>query len=296
MKCWLVMLLLVPALLFAQEKTEGDLRVERSVVFGKGGDTNLEMNLALPQGKGPFPAVVVVHGGGWKGGNYKDALMNMIMMRIAKKGYVGACIQYRLTPSGARFPSQIEDCKCAVRWLRGNAEKYQIDTNHIGALGGSAGGHLVLLLGVTNKDDGLEGKGDLKTEYASQSSSVQAVVNIFGPVDLMNGNWDKNVEPLLDDLLGGKVADKKELAKQASPITYVESTRKLPPILTFHGTKDPIVPYSHATLLQKTLDKIGSPGKLVTMEGDGHGWVGEKLDKTIDQSITFFDEHLKGKN
>lgn len=298
MKHWFALLLFfIPTLLVAQDKTDSTSqpKVEKAVVFGKGGDTNLEMNLALPNGTGPFPVVVCVHGGGWKGGNYKDALMNMIMIRLAKKGYVSASIQYRLTPSGARYPSQIEDCKCAIRWLRGNAEKYQIDPKRIGALGGSAGGHLVLLLGLTNKDDGLEGKGDLKSEYAQQSSDVQAVVNLFGPVDLVNGDWEKAVQPLLDDLLGGPLAEKTELAKKASPITYIQSGRKLAPILTFHGTKDNVVPYIHATKLHAALDKVQSPGKLVTMEGDGHGWMGDKLEKTLTQSIEFFDANLKGK-
>lgn len=272
-----------------------DPKIEKSIIFGKGGDTKLELNLAVPQGQGPFPAVILVHGGGWKGGSYKDVLMNMIMIRLARAGYVGACIQYRLTPSGARFPSQIEDCKCAVRWLRGNAEKYKVDSNRIGALGGSAGGHLVLLLGVTTREDGLEGKGDLKPEFAKQSSAVQAVVNIFGPTDLVNGDWEPEVEPLINELLGGTVKDNKALAMRASPLTYLKKDRAIPPILTFHGTKDNIVPYIHATKLQKALDALNVPSKLVTMEGDGHGWVGEKLELTLKQSMQFLDEHLKAR-
>lgn len=297
MKRWLALLLVLAiSCLHAQDKTDSaQPKVEKGIVFGKGGDTNLEMNLALPAGTGPFPAVVVVHGGGWKGGSYKDGGMNSIMMQLAKRGYVAACIQYRLTPSGARFPSQIEDCKCAVRWLRGNAEKYQIDTKHIGAIGASAGGHLSLLLGLTTRADNLEGKGDLKAEYAKQSSEVQAVVNICGPVDLVTGKWEKAVQPLLDDFLGGPPSEKPDLAKKASPITYIESGRKLPPILTFHGTKDMTVPFVHATMLHEALEKIKSPGRLVTMEGEGHGWGGEKLENTLKQTYAFFDENLKGK-
>lgn len=290
------MLLLTAYPIQAQEKSSSDEpTVQKGVVFGKGGDKNLELNLAIPPGKGPFPAIVVVHGGGWKSGSYKDALMNMIMMRIVKQGYVGACIQYRLTPSGARFPAQIEDCKCAVRWLRGNAEKYQIDTNRIGALGGSAGAHLVLLLGLTTKEDGLEGNGDLKPEFAQFPSTVHAVVNIFGPSDLLIGNFEPGVQPLLTDLLGGTVAEKTALAKQASPLTYVQAGRKIPPILTFHGTKDPIVPYVHATKLHAALDKLHSPCKLVTMEGEGHGWGGEKLEKTLQETVSFLNDNVKGK-
>lgn len=103
------------------------------------------------------------------------------------------------------------------------------------------------------------------------------------------------MQPLLDDLLGGPVAEKTDLAKKASPLTYVQEGRKLAPILTFHGTKDNIVPYIHATKLHTALDKIKASGKLVTMEGDGHGWAGDKLDKTLQQTVSFFDENLKSK-
>jgi len=291
---WLLVLLLSTSVLQAQEKSL-EPKLEKSVVFGKGGDTELKMNLAIPPGPGPFPTIVFVHGGGWKGGSYQDALMNMIMLRFARKGYLGACIQYRLTPSGARFPSQIEDCKCAVRFLRANAEKYHIDGKRIGALGGSAGGHLVLLLGLTNQGDGLEGTGDLQPDFAKQTSEVQAVVNLFGPSDLVNGNWEPAVEPLLVDLLGGAVKDKLELARQASPLTYVQANRSIPPILTFHGTKDNVVPYIHATKLHDALSKTKANAKLVTMEGEGHGWIGEKLEKTLQESVDFFELHLKGK-
>ncbi|MFT3882087.1 MAG: alpha/beta hydrolase [Gemmatales bacterium] len=296
MKPWFALVFfLIPTYLIAQDKSESELKVEKAVVYGKGGDKNLELNIAVPPGKGPFPAVILIHGGSWKSGSYKDKLMTMLLEKIAKAGYVTASIQYRLTPSGARFPSQIEDCKCAVRWMRGNAEKYQIDPKRIGALGGSAGAHLALLLGLTNKNDGLEGTGDLTPEFAKQSSDVQAVVNLFGPVDLLIGDWQKSTTPVLVELLGGTIKEKTDLAKKASPINYVEKSRTIPPIITFHGTKDPLVPYIHATKLQSALDKVDAHAKLVTMEGEGHGWLGEKLDKTLQQSIEFFDENLKGK-
>lgn len=296
MRRLLLLLLFATSPLFAQDTTNNEQpKVEKDIVFGKGGITDLHMNLALPAGKGPFPAVVVIHGGGWKGGSYKDGIMNMIMLRLARQGYVSASIQYRLTPSGARFPCQVEDCKCAVRWLRGNAEKYHIDPNRIGAIGGSAGGHLVLMLGVTQKDDSLEGTGDLKPDFAQQPSTVQAVVNLFGPSDLTRGDWEPAVEPLLVDFLGGKVSDKMDLAKKASPLAYVQKDRTIPPILTFHGTKDNVVPYIHATKLHQALEEQKRIHKLVTMDGDGHGWMGEKLEKTLSETTNFFDQHLKAK-
>lgn len=266
---------------------------QRDLVFGKGGDQELKLDLVAPDGPGPFPGLVIVHGGGWRAGSYKDAIMQTLAERLALRGqgYVAASIQYRLTPK-ARFPSQIEDCKCAVRWLRENAVKLKIDPDRIGAMGGSAGGHLVLLLGVTVADDGLEGKGDLTPQQAAQSSAVKAVVNLFGPSDLEHGDWDKRVEPLIVDLLGGPLKEKAELAKQASPLAFVRKSPMPAPILTFHGTDDDIVPYIHATKMHSALKKIGATEELVTMQGDKHGWGGKKLDDTISRTVAFFDKHL----
>ena len=86
-----------------------------------------------------------------------------------------------------------------------------------------------------------------------------------------------------------------ELAKKASPINYIQASRTIPPIITFHGTKDTTVPYIHATKLQTALEKINAPARLVTMEGEGHGWLGEKLEKTLQQTVDFLDENLKSK-
>ncbi len=109
----------------------------------------------------------------------------------------------------------------------------------------------------------------------------------------MNGNWDKAVEPLLVDLLGGPVSEKEALARQASQLTYVRKSPAPPPILTFHGTKDRIVPFIHATKLHEALDKIKADAKLITMEGEDHGWVGEKLERSLKQSEEFFHQHLQ---
>ncbi|HMP17657.1 MAG TPA: alpha/beta hydrolase [Gemmatales bacterium] len=290
---WFLLLVLNPVI-NAQGKVSSP-HLHKSVVFGKGGDTELKMNIAVPSGEGKFPLIILIHGGGWKGGSYEDSGMNTLMKRFAEKGYVGACIQYRLTATGARFPAQVEDCKCAVRFLVAQAGKYQIDTDRIGVFGGSAGGHLALMLGLTTKEDGLEGQGDLLPEYADKPSRVHAVVNLFGPSDLLQGNWEPAVEPLLVDFLGGPVSEKQDLAKKASPLTYLNAERNIPPILTFHGTKDNIVPYIHATKLHDALAKTKAEHKLITMEGDGHGWPGAKAEETFQATLKFFDQHLKTK-
>lgn len=278
------------------------VKVETDVVYGKVGDTELKLDVAMPgSGEGPFPAIVCVHGGGWKGGSYKD--MTQTIRALASEGFVAVSVQYRLTPprgtapSGlkARWPAQIEDCKCAVRWLRAHAGKYRVAKDRIGAVGYSAGGHLVLLLGLTTRDDGLEGNGDLTPEAAKESSRVQCVVDFFGPTDLTTGDWEKAVEPLLLDLLDGPLGEKRKAYEQASPITYVRKDPKNPPILIFHGTNDNIVRYNQSTKLVAALQAVGADVTLVTMEGDGHGWAGEKLTSSIRQTVDFFKKHLMGR-
>src|SRR5205823_333626 len=172
------------------------VRDEPDVEFARPGGVALKADLALPnEGKGPFPAVVCLHGGGWVSGDRKQ--MSKTIEVLARRGYVALAPDYRLAPAH-RFPACVEDCKAAVRWLRANAGKYRIDPGRIGAVGLSAGGHLACLLGVTTPGDGLEGTGG----NSDRSSAVQAVVSFAGPTDLTAEElWTKevlrrNLEPL----------------------------------------------------------------------------------------------------
>jgi acetyl esterase/lipase len=277
--------------LAAQDPFADKVLVETDILFGKGDEQELKLDLAVPkEGKGPFPVIVCVHGGAWRGGKRSD--LSVTIRHLASRGFVAATVQYRLCPR-CQFPCQIEDCKCAVRYLRANAEKLRIDPNRIGAMGFSAGGHLACLLGLTNGQDGLEGSGDLTPAQAKQSSRVQAVVNFFGPTDVTRNDWKEEVQPLLTDFLGGSFEQKKDVYVKASPITYVRKSEPPPPFLFFHGTEDPLVPYVQSVRLYDALKAVGGKAELVTMQGEVHGWRGEKLRKSVDQTIQFFQTHLK---
>jgi acetyl esterase/lipase len=282
-----------PAALVAQEKPDLKIRTESDVVYGKGGSQDLKLNLAMPdEGNGPYPALILVHGGAWRTGSYK--LFDQLIERLARRGFVAVSIQYRFCPEW-KFPAQVEDCKCAVRWLRANAAKYKIDPNRIGAAGNSSGGHLVCMLGLTRKADGLEGKGDLTPEAARQSSQIQAVASFCGPTDFTRKDWGDVVDKLLLDFLGGTYEEKQGIYRQASPLSYVRKDPTNPPFIFFHGTKDALVNFNQSVRLHEALKTAAVPTQLMPIEGEGHVWGGQKLEKSLAEMEGFFQEHLQKK-
>ena len=264
------------------------IREETDLVFGKGGDADLKLDLAAPaDGDGPFPAVVCIHGGGWVGGDRKQ--MENTIKALARRGFVAVSPDYRLAPHEP-FPAPVEDCKAAVRWLRANAKTYKIDPDHIGAVGFASGGHLACLLGVTDRNDGLEGSGG----NGDESSRVQAVVSFFAPTDLSARVWNpdltaKNLIPLL----GGTVEEKPEAYRKASPLTY--AGKNAAALLIFHGDQDKIVPLEQSRKLADAVTAAGGVARVFVLQGEGHGFHDDKLLLCVTQMMGFFDAQLKPK-
>jgi acetyl esterase/lipase len=280
-------LLLLAGPLFAAPEPQDEILFEKDVVYGTGAGEELKLNIGRPKElSGATPCVVCIHGGGWAAGNKND--LDGRVRELAKRGYVAATVGYRFAPKHV-FPAQIEDVKCAVRFLRANADKYQIDKDRIGAVGLSAGAHLSMLLGAMDPEDGLEGEGG----NPDQSSKVNAVVAFFGPTDLTSSDWPEVTGKILLNFLGGSRQEKLELYKKASPITYVNKGDA--PMLLLQGTKDVLVPWTQATAMADALTKAGVYGRVDLIAGAGHGWRDPELTRTIDETWAFFDQFLKNK-
>lgn len=278
-----------------QQFLHAEVSIEENLTYGRVNNTELKLDLARPVGEGPFPAIVFIHGGGWAHGN-RQVYQGQIQ-EAAKRGYVAMTISYRLmvydeakketTTASPIFPAQIHDAKAAIRWLRANASKYKADPNRIGVTGASAGGHLSLLVGLTDPSAKLEGESG----NPDQSSRVQAVVNVFGPTEMASCQNKSSVAFLFRLFLGGTPEEATERYTAASPITYV--SKDDPPVLTLHGDRDALVPVEQAKLLDEKMKAAGAEHQLLVFQGQGHGFTGPAGQKAADATWEFFDKHLK---
>jgi len=261
------------------------ISTELSVPYRQVDGTELCLNSHVPEGEGPFPALLFIHGGAWRKGERSSATDRCIF--YASQGFACFTASYRLAP-GFQFPAQIHDVKAAIRYVRENAAELNADADRLAAVGFSAGAHLVCLAGVTDQKDGLEGPD---APYQT-STRLQAVVSYFGPTDLRS-DFDRegtDVPSVISEFLGGAQEEIPEVYEQASPIRFISSDA--PPFMFVHGTEDAVVPYQQSVTMTEALNEVGVTAELVGVEGGGHGampWEADVRPKVL----AFLKDHLR---
>jgi acetyl esterase/lipase len=286
--------LIVLALSFAPQiaarKPEPEFSVISNVQYCSGAGKPLLMDVFIPRlsiGK-PAPAILWIHGGGWDRG---DKNSHSAAEFLAKAGFVTATLSYRLS-GDSPFPAAIEDCKCAIRFLRANASRYGIDADRIGVAGSSAGGHLAELVATADPSAGLEGDGG----WQSVSSKVQAAAAYYGVSDLTM-QFPADTVQVIEKFLRGSRKKKPELFRRASPVFYV--SKDDPPLLLVHGEQDAGVPFEQSLRMAKAYLQLGLPGELIAVKNCGHDFqqignapISPSVDLIHQRTVDFFKRYL----
>jgi pectinesterase len=264
------------ATLIAQEPAPATdaVHVTRDIVYAQYGERAVQLDLYLPAAKSgkPRPCIVVIHGGGWRTGNKER--FSRFATRLTEEGFAAACIGYRLLPE-ATIAQCVEDCKAAVRWVRAHAAEHNIDPDRIGAIGGSAGGHLTAMLATSHAVKELEGDGG----NAGVSSRIQAAVGMATPAEMSRFGQRTNLS--------------EEKAKLISPLAHVDKDSA--PILLIHSNADGTVPYEQSVRLEKKYQEAGVRAELIEIDGASHAFWNqpEHFDATMGRAVKFFREVLK---
>ncbi|AWZ08746.1 MULTISPECIES: alpha/beta hydrolase [unclassified Streptomyces] len=262
------------------------------------------LDVLVPEGEGPFPAVVWIHGGGWLDGDRRypppTVPVELLHGSVLGAGLALVSIDYRHSLE-APFPAQLHDVKAAIRYVRQFAAVLGVDPDRIGVWGESAGGHLAALAGVVGADtpdaaalEGVQGVG-------AGDTAVRAVVDWYGVSDLVT-LAEHPMPPMpggaefpdpYEALLGAAVAERPELARAASPVTYAVEGSDPPPFLLIHGTLDGLVPYSQSEQLAAVLTKAGGEVTLTPVEGADHIFLGSPdIGRIVADSVAFLAGHL----
>ncbi len=255
------------------------------------------LDIFIPEGEGPFPAVMLIHGGGFKFGD-KSSEYSLAKYLLAH-GYVAVTINYRLSGE-AKFPAAVHDCKAALRFLRGNAQRYAIQEDKIATWGASAGGNLSAMMGTSAGDDFADGQlGDFPTK----STRIQACIDWFGPINFaqmipeaqvlgFKEGFDVAIESAY---LGADASDPKQahLVKQANPSSYIDKND--PPFYVQAGDQDANIPYLQSKHFSDTLAKVLGDDKVTfeLIQGGKHGGAKFTKEENLAKILTFLDKHLK---
>jgi len=245
--------------------------IHRDAVYAERDGRKLHLDLYVPAHQKPVPVIVWIHGGGWK---YGHKGYNLQVRRLASEGFAVASVEYRLLSPSARWPAQLDDCQDALSWLRKNGAQYGIDARRMGLAGESAGGHLVALLGLQEKQP-----------------KIRAVCALYPPTDLVAmGERYASYRRLsiFSQMFGGEISDRRQAARAASPIEYV--THRAPPFLLYHGGRDWLVPPAQSEALLDRLRAAGVESELIILPQRGHAF---PLDAAQLRHVAdFFRRHL----
>lgn len=242
----------------------------------------VELHVYVPEGRGVWPCILDIHGGGWQ--KRQTEADKPMMERLAKRGFVTALVTYRLSTE-ARFPAALHDCKAALRCLRAHAAELKIDPQRIGCMGGSAGGHLAGLTAMTSGLAEFEGDGP----WPDQSSAVQACIVMAATQDLLAAKRAKTTDSALQ-FFGARAADRPELYRAASPIQHVRAG--VPPTIFIEGGKDTLK-VGRAEMMAK-LQALGIETAVHTLKDAPHPfWMSDPwCAQTVDIAAAFFKKHL----
>ncbi len=237
---------------------DDEITVLSNLNYRDGAMKQTVLDLAMPEHESSRarPAIVVIHGGGWIEGDKSSFSTPGVptpgnIRDFARQGFVAATINYRLS-GDAPYPAALDDCRCAVRWLRANARRFGIDAERIGAWGNSAGGHLALLLAMMPQT-----RPALGEPYMAESSRVQAAASDSGPVDLLYQHEHNELRGVVEKFLGGApTSNRGALYREASPVSYVSA--KLPPLLLIYGETDEQVSVQRVDAMVADLSRQGA--------------------------------------
>lgn len=240
------------------------------------------LTVYVPDAPGSYPAIIDFHGGGWAARQVEAD--KPMMERLAARGFVTALVSYRVSGE-AKYPAALHDCKAGVRCLRANAAKWKIDPSRIGCIGGSAGGHLSGLVGMTSELKEFDGNGPFK----DQNSNIQACIVMAATQDLVAAYQTKESASAVA-FFGAGYADNPELYKQASPITHVR--KGVPPTIFIEGERDSLK-IGRAEMMTK-LKELGIETAVHTLKDAPHPfWMSQPwCDQTVEIADAFFKKHL----